>query len=138
MGKFSDKLARVAPPPSLASPGMMVDAVPDIDRILALPRRPPVDCSRVEGLYAPATQALVEVETGKLARPPRLSCACRARHVQLKGETLIVTREVEEGATPEPPLIVSRAAFLADCSTPGDQEAARIVGALEDGGEARL
>lgn len=65
----------------------------ELDRILALPRRPVVDCEarkvrndvgRIVRVYEPASQALVEVVTERFARPRppladgRLGCACAA------------------------------------------------------------
>lgn len=58
-----------------------VDNSAELDRILALPRRPPVDLEKdANGQYSPKAQALVQLMTERLGRGPR-KCACKGRHI---------------------------------------------------------
>jgi hypothetical protein len=69
------------PPPSLdlvVYEGGKGLALRDLDRVLALPERQPVNCDQKGGLYVPATQALVEVMTERLSLGPR-ACDCQKR-----------------------------------------------------------
>ena len=143
-----DRLAFVAPPPSLVAPGSIVESVPDLQRILDLPRRPPVNCDidPRTGRYAPATQALIEVQTEKFSRGPRISCACRPRKFILDadGQTLTIYRilppppEGEPPAPPEPPVRTTLQAFLADNQTMGDLYLTRGVAEMKPGSELVL
>lgn len=139
---LSDKLAYVAPPPSLAAAGSIVESVPDLQRILALPRRVMVDCTIDErtGRYKPSTQALIEHETAKFARKPRLSCACRPRKLVLgaDGETLTIMRVLPPKPKPEAPFITTLLAFLSDNTTMGDAYLTRGVAQMQPGQELSL
>ena len=109
-------LHAVAPPPPPPVHGE-APAVSDLQRILKLPRRAPVDCTRnpVTKRYAPATQALIEVVTARFARPKRVSCACRPRRVERLDEQRIrIWRVLPEDYTPEAPIETTVAAFVAD------------------------
>lgn len=115
----------------------------DLDRILALPRRIPFNCVRdpVTKQYEPRTQALVELITSRFTRGERLSCACRPRVVQRRTDgSLVVFRVLPEGLPPEPPLVTTVEAFVADCSTviTAEVEVAREVLKLRPGGELQL
>jgi hypothetical protein len=115
---LSDRLAATAPPPPLLPPGVE-NTIDDLTRILALPRRPIVQ-TQVDprtGRLQPATQALVEVVTARYTRGPRLSCACRPRHVQMDATgRLVVFRKAFDNEAPEPPLLMTVAAFIADAA----------------------
>src|SRR6185436_20451349 len=69
--------------------------VTEVERILALPRRPPVNCERMPGtrLYVPETQALVEYVTAQYSRGPR-KCAC-----EQIGHPCITTLRAEQAWT---------------------------------------
>lgn len=89
----------------------------ELERILALPSRAPVDCEREEGTtnWSPASQALVEVVTERFARPKRLSCGCQKRFVTaLPNGRLLIFREGVPGQPPAPPLETTLAEFVAD------------------------
>jgi hypothetical protein len=138
---MSDRLgAAVPPPPPQVHP--VAETVDDLKRILALPRRPPVDCERdpETGRFSPATQALIEVVTERFSRGPRLSCACRPRKVLMAPDGgLVVTRVLPEGVASEPPLRTTVAAFAADsAANKADLGAARVVSMLHPGGEVAL
>lgn len=47
----------------------------ELDRVLALPRRPPVNCERKGKIYSPEAQALAEYVTEQYALPKR-ACKC--------------------------------------------------------------
>ena len=87
--------------------------IDDIDRIMALPRRPPVDCTRdkITGRYPAATQALVEHVTGWFSRGPRLSCGCRPRKITRVATGLVIDRPPFDGSTQ---IVCSEEAFVAD------------------------
>lgn len=59
-------------------PSKPENIVNELQRILALPSRPPINCDRLPGskLYAPETQALVEVETERYSRK-NTACRCQ-------------------------------------------------------------
>jgi len=109
----------------------------DLERILALPRRPVVDCERRVGedgrrVWAPAAQALVEVVTARYSRGSRISCGCRDRHVHALGNgALRVFHQGRPGAPPPPPLETTVEAFCKD-NTHND-EAVKLVGGLRSG-----
>lgn len=131
----------LAPPPSPSS--FVEETVDDLDRILALPRRPPFDCERdpVTRQYAPRTAALVSLMTERFGRGSRLSCACRPRVVQRRPDgAIVVHRVLPEGLPPDPPLVTTAEAFAADCSLAiaADVEAARAVSRLRLRGEVSL
>lgn len=137
---LTDRLFATAAP-SVAKLATVTESVPDLQRILALPRRPPYVCKRdpVTGRYPIATQALVEVETAKFSRGQRISCACRPRIVRYDHKGMLtVFRILPEDMPPEPPIYVSREAFLADNRTMGDAENARKVAAMQPGDELSL
>jgi intein/homing endonuclease len=111
---LSERLNAAAP---LRADGEVKETISDIQRILGLPKRPPVDCERdpITKLYKPTTQALIEVMTEKFSRGPRLSCACRERRVsKLADGTLAITRTRPDGEPPEAPLVVTVEAFEKD------------------------
>lgn len=117
--------------------------VDDLDRIKALPRRPPFNCVKdpTTKLYEPRTQALVEIMTARFSRGKRLSCACRPRHVRRERDgSLVVFRILPEGLPPDPPLVTTVEAFIADCSTviATEIEVARQVAGLRPGEEVQL
>lgn len=60
-----------------------VDTISELDRILELPRRQPVNCERRGKLYSPEAQALAEYVTDQYALPKR---ACKCEEL---GETCI-------------------------------------------------
>lgn len=74
----------------------------ELDRIVLLPRRPVIDCERgPDRHWSPEAEALIAVETAKFSRGPRISCACRDRHLVAKpgGDLLIF----QEGLPNRPP-----------------------------------
>jgi hypothetical protein len=127
---MSERLNFTAPP-SGKSVGLGVrETISDIERILALPKRPPVNCERDPRTkqYPPATQALIEIMTERFSRGQRLSCACRERRVTLTEDgALIIGRVLPEGATPEIPLITTVEAFLADNQSPAGGESTHMT-----------
>ena len=142
---LTDSLAHAAGPPSPAALAAAIEAPPisDLERILALPRRPLVDCerNRVTRLYAPETRALVEVVTAIYAKPPRVSCACRPRVVQLRSDgVLVVARVLPQigDRPPEPPIMTTVDAFVRDALSVGGDAAAAAVRALRVDQELRL
>lgn len=137
MRSMSDRLAAAAPPPPPSPPGVVVPAPPvkDLDRILALPRRAPLDCSidPVTRRYKPEAQALVEVITAQFSRGSRASCACRPRVLVRCDEGVGIYRVLPDGKETEP-TVVSLEAFVADCQgSAAEVELARRVSALEVG-----
>lgn len=138
---LSERLHRAAPP-SIVKLGVQ-ETIADLDRILALPKRPPYDCERdpVTKKYRPETQALIEVMTEKFSRGPRVSCACRERRVlkQADGQTLIIVQAALEDEAPLPPIVTTVEAFVQDSSTNAiELVAARAVRELLPGLELTL
>lgn len=89
----------------------------DLTRILALPRRPPVDCERDPRTrrWSPEARALVDVVTAQYSRGARLSCGCATRRVVLVGRGVVrVFREGRPGAVPPLPADFSVDDFCAD------------------------
>lgn len=127
--------------PSVVLP-FEVPAVPvpdDLPRILALPRREPVDCEREPGTrrWAPATQALVEVVTERYTRGSRLSCACRDRVVEHQGGGRLVVFHTSAPHKPPPlPLETTVDEFCSDGVH--DTQTVGIVTDLRRGGRAEL
>lgn len=112
--KMSERL-RFAAPPSLAPATTVVETtISDIERILALPRRPPVDCERnpFTKLYKPETQALIEIITERFSRGTRVSCGCRERRITKQGNQLFIS--LVGGAVPTAPVVTTVDAFVAD------------------------
>lgn len=139
---LADRLHAAAPPPSAVQLPVK-ETISDIERILKLPRRPPVDCERdpVTRQYKPETQALIDQITAKFSRGPRLSCACRERKLRLTPEGhLIIARVLPEDEVPEPPIITTAAAFVADLQrhNAAEQAAAQAVMAMQPGSEITL
>ncbi len=140
---LAERLRHAAPPPSVAAIPVQT-TISDIERILALPERPPVDCERdpATGLFPPLTQALIEIMTERFTRGPRVSCACRERHVRkLTDGSLLISRAVllaEE--IPEPPKVVSFDALVRDAQpwNSADGAAVAALRALPIGGEVTL
>lgn len=97
--------------------------VPDeLDRILALPRREPLDCERQVGpdgrpvrRWSPQAQALVELVTAQFTRGPRIACACRDRRVVgAPNGRLLVYQSPPPGLPPAPPVETDVEAFCRD------------------------
>jgi len=132
---LTDKLAFVTAP-SLVKLGSVQNTIPDLQRILALPRRPPFVCERdANGNYPPATQALIEVETEKFSRGRRVSCGCRPRKIMLGADDMLtIFRELPPGRPPEPPIRATKTEFIRDCDQRIDQELIRKVYDLRPGG----
>jgi hypothetical protein len=140
---LNDALVAASPAPSATPPGAVVHTVvDDLDRILALPRRPPLDCMIDEhsGRYSPRAQALIDLMTSRLGRGPRVSCGCRPRVIAgLPGGRISITRVLPEEAPPEPPTVVPIAAFVADNVANADEIAiAQRVSRLGVGDVIRL
>jgi hypothetical protein len=55
----------------------VVEAKLDLPRVLSLPRRPVIDCNRVDLMYRPEAQALAEYMTEKYTLGPRKNCKCK-------------------------------------------------------------
>lgn len=114
-----ERLSALVPPPPPRPPGVVPPTpVDELTRILSLPSRNPYDCQRdpVTKRYVPRTQALIEHETAKFTRGPRVSCACRPRRVtKLNAETLVVTRVLPSVQKQEPPQVIALADFVRDC-----------------------
>jgi len=134
-----DSLSSLVPAPA-APTG--IPAVPDLLRIVALPKRLPLDCQRDirTRRYPAKTQALIEVVTARYSRGTRLSCACRPRRVLRNSDsTLTITRVLPEGVKPEAPMIVELEAFVADNrSNTTETQTAQTVTALRPGDEVTL
>lgn len=89
----------------------------ELQRILLLPQREPLDCERESGrrLWKPAAQALVEVVTARHTRGNRQSCGCRDRRVRMAGSgELLVLQTPPPKQPPPPPLYTSVAEFCRD------------------------
>lgn len=114
----------------------------ELQRILALSKRPPVDCERQRDasgkrVWSPEAQALIAHETPKYSRGPRLSCGCRSRRVQaLPGGRLLVFHEGRPDAPPPLPMEFTADAFLRDNAH--DQSVVKAVMNLRGAGEAVL
>lgn len=137
-----DKLHYIAPPRSVVELPTR-ETVADLDRILSLPQRPPVDCERdpVTKKYVPATQALIEIVTARFTRGVRVSCACRERKVRMESDgSLTIARVLPEDDIPEPPVNVSMQTFAADLQRHNRDDMATLtaVQALTPGGEVML
>lgn len=146
---LSDAFAAAAPLPSSTSHLERVEVIDDLDRILALPRRPPLDCEirdfvaadgTVTKRYTPKAEALIRVMTSRLGRGKRVSCACRPRVVRASpGGVLQITRGVPDDFPPEPPVTVNLAAFVADNQANAEEiAAAQQVSRLRAGDEILL
>lgn len=114
----------------------------DLPRILALPERVPVDCERDRSdpskrRWQPETQALIDWVTARFARPRRLSCGCRDRHVRMEtGGQLVVFHTPSPGQAPPPPLRTTVDAFCADNAS--DDGVLRQIAMLKPGYYADL
>jgi hypothetical protein len=89
----------------------------EVPRIVALPKRPVLDCERERGTrrWSPEAQALIDVMTEKFSRGPRLSCGCRDRTVTATaGGGLIVFHQGRLDEPPPAPLFTTVDAFCAD------------------------
>lgn len=127
---LAERLRHAAPPPSVASLPDVETTVSDLERILALPTRPPVDCERdpKTGKFPPETQALMEIMTERLTRGPRVSCSCRERVVRkLPDGSLLISRTSMIDEVPESPKIVSLEAFAADMQRDNSADAAALM-----------
>jgi hypothetical protein len=120
----------------------LVETISDLERIMSLPRRPPVVCDidPVTRRYPPATEALVDVVTARFARPKRLSCACRERRVLMAPDgSITIARVLPEGDVPEVPIRTSVAAFVVDNQMSAAEVAtAKIVAAMRPGDAVTL
>lgn len=126
------------PPATYPAPPVVAPTVSELDRILALPQREPLDCERERGTrrWSPQAQALVEHMTAMYARR-RISCGCRDRHVQvLGGGRVIVFHQPPPGAPPGPPLETTVEALYYDSAH--DPNTAKIIGDLRVGETVRL
>lgn len=127
---------------SLPSSHRQVEVVDDLDRIIALEKRPPLNCKidLKTRRYTPKAEALVRLMTDKFGRGRRLSCACRPRVVRaLPGGQVSIVRVFPEGVPPEPPSVVSVAAFVADNQASAEEiSAAQQVSRLRPGESVRL
>jgi hypothetical protein len=137
-----DKLHYIASPRSVVALPTR-ETVADLDRILALPQRPPIDCERdpVTKKYQPAAQALIEIMTERFTRGRRVSCACRERKVRMEANgTLTIARVLPYDELPEPPVNTTLQAFAADLQRHNrdDMAALSAVQALTPGGEVTL
>lgn len=140
---LNDAFVAAAPAPSATLPGYTgVEVVDDLDRILALDRRQPLNCQLdpLTRRYDPKVEALVRVMTARYGRGQRVSCACRPRVVRaLPGDRLLIARVMPEGLPPVPPTVVDAGDFAADHQTSADEIAdAQRVGRLRPGQEVRL
>lgn len=88
----------------------------ELSRILALPRRPPVNCEREPGTrrWAPEAQALIELVTAEHTRGRRLSCACRDRHVKMTASGLVIFHVGRPDRPPPAPVETTVDAFAID------------------------
>lgn len=122
-----------------AAAAVAVAAPSELARIIALPRRAPVDCERERGTrrWAPASQALVEVVTEKYSRGPRLSCACRDRKVEAIGNGRLVV--YHQGRPDEPPPLPLETTVEAFCQdNRHDSDTVEVVRNLNRGYSAQL
>lgn len=105
----------------------------ELARILALPRRPVIDCERQEDRrWSEEAQALVDEETRRYTRGPRLSCRCRDRHIEAKpGGDLIIYSEGVPGKIPPLPVRTTIAEFCLDAAH--DEDAVARVSKLRAG-----
>lgn len=110
--------------------------VDEISRIVALPQRPPLDCTRRPGsrLWSPHAEALVEVVTRRYARVTS-SCACVDRHIVRRGDRVVVTYAPPQGLPPLPPVEVSYHDLYRDVLDPATR---RQLADLRDGGVVDL
>ncbi len=146
---LNDALVAASPSPLLVAATSAVEVVDDLDRILALPRRPVLDCALHEYVgedkvtrkkYSPEAEALIRLMTTRLGRGKRLSCACRPRIVRaLGGGVIQVTRIMPEDVPPEPPLTTTVTLFAADNQANAEEiSAAQQVSRLKVREELRL
>ena len=114
----------------------------DLDRIISLERRPPLDTryDRVRRRYAPKAEALIRVMGRRLGRGPRISCACRPRLITGEyGGVITVVRVMPEGLPPEPPKMISVADFIKDNQANAEEIATgELVAKLQPGKTIRL
>lgn len=110
----------------------------ELQRILALPRRPVVNCERdSQRRWAPQAQALIEVVTAQYTRGPRLSCGCQPRRVEMQTDGhIVVFRQGRPDRPPPPPLLTTATAFIADNAH--NRETVEVVGNMRPGQIAEL
>lgn len=146
---MAERLSAAAPAAPLVHGVFASQAVSEIDRIMALPRRKPINCQRnpKTGRFDPETEALVQVVTEQFSRGPRLSCACRPRVAILStAGVLTLTRVLPEGHKPDAPLQTTVAAFIAETqgaiaknqASAAEVNAARMIEALKPGDQITL
>lgn len=114
----------------------------ELQRILALPRRAPLDCERERGTrrWAPEAQALVEVVTAQYSLGARLSCACRDRRLAaLSNGRLLLYKQREGGARSGPPPLPVQTTIDAFCNDAAhDGDLVGQVSAMRAGDVLRL
>ncbi len=106
----------------------------EIQRILALPRREPLNCepNKETKRWLPEVEALIDVVTAKYTRGPRLSCACRERHViAYAGGVIDVFQRGAPGRPPPLPVRMTVDAFCQDSAH--DLPVCKKVRALKPG-----
>ncbi|KKW46588.1 MAG: hypothetical protein UY96_C0003G0091 [Parcubacteria group bacterium GW2011_GWB1_56_8] len=110
----------------------------DLQRIVALPRRPVLNCERgADRQWAPEAQALITKMTAQFSRGQRLSCACRDRYIEVIGNGSIrVFHTSRPGLPPPPPVEMSIDSFCLDGLH--DPKTNKIVQALRPGMTATL
>ena len=138
---LNDVLAAMAPAVS-AAPRAASVVEDDLDRILALPLREPIDCrlDPATRRLPPKVEALVRLMTDRLGRGSRVSCACRPRVVRaLRGQMVEVVRVLPNDLPPEPPRLISVASFVADNQSSAEEIArAEEVSRLRGGEVVRF
>lgn len=111
--------------------------VSELERILALAKRPVVDCEKQRDasgkrVWSPEAQALIAYETARYSRGPRLSCGCRSRRARpLPGGRLLVFHEGRPHEPPPFPVEMDANAFLRDNAH--DPAAVKAVSELRSG-----
>lgn len=146
---MAERLSAAAPAVPLVHGVFASQAVSEIERIKALPRRKPINCQRNSktGRFDPETEALVQVVTEQYSRGPRLSCACRPRVASLSSAgVLTLMRVLPEGFTAEAPLQTTVVAFIAETqaaiaknqASAAEVDAARMIEALKPGDQITL
>lgn len=122
-----------------ATAAKMPTPAEELERIVKLPAREPLDCERERGSggirfrrWAPSAQAVIEVETAKYTRGKRLSCGCRTRHVTaMPGGRLMIFQEPVMNQPPPLPIVVSVDDFCRDSAH--DKDVCDTVGNLKSG-----
>lgn len=98
-------------------PEAMAEVPDDLTRITRLDQREVVDCERLHDgtrRWTPEAQALISFVTAKYIRPPRLSCGCRGRHVEVRADGITVFQEGPPGQPPMAPVFMTKQLFEQD------------------------